>query len=146
MIRITINLSKYKQGRNQCSGAMLSTKSSLYVLSALIWFWDAASLHRVSTFSGLGILPFHIWHDFQISQTFCWWLPMESKLIDKRGRSGWGVNFTTSLSDLSGCHLVIWRVDQITFTLTRWCYRSLSYYFYVPKDPIFPHSLTVFWH
>lgn len=100
--------------------------------------WDDVGLSWASTFKGLDICLFRrFWDDFQVSQTFCWWLPMENKLINKRGGSGLGVHFTISLSDLSGCHWGVWWVDQITFTLTSWSYRSLSYYFYALKDPMF---------
>lgn len=66
------------------------------------------------------------------------------KQANQQQREKW--HFTISLSEPFGCHLAVWRVDQITFALTRWRYRSLSCYFNVPKDPVFPHTLTASWY
>lgn len=62
------------------------------------------------------------------------------KQANQQQREKW--HFTISPSEPFGCHLAVWWVDQITFALTRWRYRSLSCYVNVPKDPVFPHTLT----
>ena len=69
-------------------------------------------IQRIIGYSSGGTwdLTAHIWGDFQVSQTFCWCLPMENMLTNKR--EGEMAEGFISPSPCPTCHAVTLPFDE----------------------------------